>query len=362
MAMRTKPYRAVVRMQPSVPGAAMDKNALTMAQKDGYRRIFFRVLGTALTLTSPATIEGTDYPFFTRFKTWSNRLKALRKRVKVWKAYRISRHRRVLGIPNTIFTAPPDTTPLFVAEFQARHKSAWLKRRLKAWKIRRSRHLRAPGYPALLTPASTYSDSTCRVLSEIQRHLLEGTIDDGLTWSLWTSAEVKQYFTERVSRFLVETGMLRTRATIAGIDSVDEYDLPSDFIELRRAQWLTTTRNVLTRVDALELDSGRVGWETEGARPEFIVLEPKSSLRVQLVPVPKTNGTIEIIYIRNEAAVSGCAAVPLPAMFTPYIKWGILADMLRKEGEANDPERSQHAEARFMEGVDLARLLLGSEE
>ncbi len=56
-----------------------------------------------------------------------------------------------------------------------------------------------------------------------------------------------------------------------------------------------------------------------------------------------------------------CGKLPIPRMLTWVVKWGLIADLLKKEGEANDPVRAQAAEAIYKRGVELTKVLLGTE-
>lgn len=121
------------------------------------------------------------------------------------------------------------------------------------------------------------------------------------------------------------------------------------------------TKSILTRVDPEELDNGRVGWHLETGTPQLIMEEPRTPLSFRLVPTPDTDGTVRIIIVPHPGAMEGCAPIPIPAMFVPYIKYGVMADMFSKEGEASDPQRAAYCEKRYGEGVQLARALLGTE-
>jgi hypothetical protein len=218
-----------------------------------------------------------------------------------------------------------------------------------------------PVFPDRL-PAITYSDTICRLLSEIQRHLLE-TPDGGVTWSLlFSAAEVLRLINERLVRFLLETGILRKRSQISVGSGTPTVDLPSDLIEVRRVAWAGATVSGLARMDPFGMDAGLPGWEGGSGTPYAYVEEPLPALQVRLVQTPSANGTLDVIYVYDPATLTGlCSlAIPLPAMFVPHVKYGVLADLLSKEGEASDPQRAGYCESRFAEGVELARLMLGT--
>jgi hypothetical protein len=192
-------------------------------------------------------------------------------------------------------------------------------------------------------------------------HLLEPLGE--VTWSLWTQEEVLTFLQQRVVRFLMETGIVRARLEVAQpADGVAE--LPEDLLDLRRVSWDGVA---LQRTDPFVLDHGVVGWYGENGTPYAYVEEPQDPLTIRLVPTPSVPGDLAFIYVQPGLDVLSTygvrdAHLPVPAAFCPHLKWGIMGDMLMKEGEAHDPVRADHCFKRYEEGVQLARLWIGALE
>jgi len=69
---------------------------------------------------------------------------------------------------------------------------------------------------------------------------------------------------------------------------------------------------------------------------------------------------MEIIATAQGLQVDGSGIfLSVPDDYTPYLAWGVRADMLNGEYEGNDPKRAAHCESRFEEGIELARILTG---
>jgi hypothetical protein len=256
-----------------------------------------------------------------------------------------------------VLLSPPDTFPLFVNKISETPV---------AWDVRAKRRRAMvasipPSFQwgsrlAAYLPATTYPDTACRIYSEIQRHLLESPIDGGLTWSLWTADEVRGYLLQRLARFMVDTGLIRERRDVTGVTDRN-VTLPSDSLEVLRTVWNEAgTRNVLIRADKWTLDNGAVGWETTTGTPVYYSEDTSSALGAEVAPTPSVPGTLELVIIAAPTLEKRCSSINLPAIFTPYIKYGVMADMLSKQGEANDPQRATYCESRFSEGVELAKL------
>ncbi len=230
---------------------------------------------------------------------------------------------------------------------------AWRRRQKAGLALRTFQE--SPGRAPQYLPATSYASDSCKLLEEIQAHLLIEP-DLGLTWDLWSEAEVLGYLNQRVGRFLVETGLVRKRDTSTTTSAVP--DLPVDVLELRRVAW---NGKGLPRADKQMLDWGRPGWQAETGTPDSYIEQPMPTLKITLVPAPSTSGTLDLLYVpKPEEITSTCVPLPIPGFLSWAIKWGVIADMLKKEGPANEPERAIAAETRFAEGVELAKIMIGA--
>lgn len=224
------------------------------------------------------------------------------------------------------------------------------------------------GDPLYSIAFTTYNMTVCYLMEEIQRHMLEPIIDCGQTWQLWTENEVLNYLRERISRFLMETRVVVDREVLTSVVGQSSYDLSPTLAELRRVE---LGGNALVPLDYWSADNGIVGWQNTPAAPYAFIEDPLQPLNVELVPTPSVGQTGSYDYIKSspldppsetdsteKIAGLGNYHLRLPAIFSWAIKYGVMADMLNKEGEANDPERGQYCEQRYQEGVELARLMV----
>lgn len=349
-------------MQPSTVGAAMDLDVIIVEVRSIYDSAsFLDVFSWPLTILGTTQVEGVDTPFFTYFQEamLPSVFPHARRRASWHAGLRSTAYNQ--GMPLPIQDAPPDTTPFLTPEVYEIPSTAYAARKRKAWARASYAAAPVPGYSSEFTPAADYTDMSCRLLSEIQRHLLESTIDGGLTWSLWTQAEVLSYLNQRLVRFMMETGLIQARTTISSANGVDTVPIPADSVEIRRVAWNTGSAvSSLVRTDAFQQDHGLVGWSVLTGTPYAYVEAPLNPLEILLTPTPSISGTVDLVYVRVPAAVTGtCLPLPIPSFLTPYIKYGVMADMLMKQGEANDPDRAEYCESRFKEGVEATKTFLG---
>lgn len=351
------------RQQPTTAGKAVDVAYDAVENPSSFDVILgVANFGSPLPILTAATTEGTTFPFFTRFLLGTLPPLVNQKFHTALFLGIVQDSTRWLGTSLPIVEAPPDETPLVtVREFT--YPGQAFKRKLDAsLRMAAAAQSDAPGSWIFSIPATEYSVPVCELLSEIQGHLLE-IVNGGASFSsgLWTVTEVLNYLNHRMSRFLMETGIIQFRTTQAAAASAPFYDLPTDLIDLRRVAWTEgSTTRVLPRADSFTADIGFSSWDSSGGVSQVHLLVPEQSLEIRLAPVSSTAGTLDFIYVKNASAVTNdCSIMPFPDEWIPFLKWGVLADMLSKEGEANDPARAKYAEGRYAEGVMLARLYMG---
>lgn len=206
------------------------------------------------------------------------------------------------------------------------------------------------------------------VLSSVQLSLLEPD-DGGATWpsEIWTPAQVIGYLNDRQRKFLSESGLTVAVAYQGGQADQPRYALPNNLVDIRRVAWANEASPMayieLPRADAWEMDHGRTGWPTASApSPEVYMEDHLPSLTIAVEPTPTDAGEIELIAITTGADVDGNGVLlSVPDDYTPYLAWGLRADMLAGEFEGNDPVRAAHCESRFQEGIELARILVSGD-
>jgi hypothetical protein len=229
-------------------------------------------------------------------------------------------------------------------------------------------------------PWSQWGSPPEHVLDEIQRHMLEPVIDHGESWfdGLWTSEEVREFLTDRVNDFLTQTGCTRERLDISVPAGQIDITYP-DVNEVRAAIWVAQSgaTTPLELGDFHGADSGSPGWEDSSGIPERFITWGRGIAK--LSPAPTAAGTLRLRYVptwsgaANPSDFPDAASyarylystdrlIPIPAIFLPFIKYGVMADMLSKEGEAHDEQRAKYCESRYEMGIEVARMFIGRKD
>lgn len=202
------------------------------------------------------------------------------------------------------------------------------------------------------------------VLAEMQFALLEPN-DNGASWpsGLWTVAEVSNALNGRHVRYLQDTGVVITRAAgILTFPNVHHVDLPVDWLVTRRLAWQDPDGNYreLPPADGWSADHAERTWLFDTTRRPQIAMETDTpTVRIRLAPAAYDGGLLHVLYVAVPATLSNTGVTfAAPEEVVAPIKYGALADLLLKHGPAYDPDRAAYCEARFLEGVEAAKVLL----
>ncbi len=200
------------------------------------------------------------------------------------------------------------------------------------------------------------------VLEEIQ-YAVQEPPNSGASFlsDLWTIPEVIDYLNQRQRQFLKETAILFKRADLITIPNETRHALPAGFITMQHAAFRTAdTFYELRRGDFWEADHGDPNWETVAAdRPKLYLEGEMPTLTLGTSPPTATAGVIEVLYVGLTTLLSNTGiSFEVPDEFVPAIMWGVLSDMLSKEGRGRDLLRAGVAEARYIEGREAAKIMV----
>lgn len=200
-----------------------------------------------------------------------------------------------------------------------------------------------------------------QLLLEIQAALLEdATFSNGL----WSLAEVLRYFNQRQYRFLKETKILTAIGVSTWVPGVPTQPLPPDWIATIAALWQDLGSgewSVLPATDSWEMDHLAIDAATTGgALPQgYRDGDTLATLTLTLAPAPLAQGNVELLYVSLSELLDGTGVLfSVPDDWVPYLKYGVYADMLGKDGRGQDLIRARYSELRYQEGIVLAQALM----
>jgi hypothetical protein len=203
--------------------------------------------------------------------------------------------------------------------------------------------------------------------NELQFHLLE-TPNNGASYGsgLYTAAEVAGRLNFRADLFNKLTDVYLSTATAnatSGTKSQDLSSAVSTFIDLVDVFYSSDNGTTYTQIpegSSIEGDK-YITDQTAVALPSFYTLDTASVLTLIFFPAPTftgSNGKIKFLYsarLGTLPATPNGSSFSIPDDFTPFIKYGALADLFMKSGETYDPARANIAEALFQLGVEATK-------
>lgn len=203
-----------------------------------------------------------------------------------------------------------------------------------------------------------------QLLAELQQLAIEPFVDDGLTWlsGLWTLDEVLGYANQRQQRFLADTclvgGWLQQTCLPQEIQTLSD-----EVVFVNHALYEDGNPGTCTPLLALSRFSSDLavpGWTGQTTTaPLGYLLGQTGTCELSLVPPPVTGGLLHLfgVFVADLLDRSGVQLI-IPDEWEPYLRYGIMADMFGKQGEAYDAPKSQYCEQRWQEGVESAKAVL----
>lgn len=199
--------------------------------------------------------------------------------------------------------------------------------------------------------------------TEVMTELANATIEDvAFASGLWTIAEILTYMNQRQQRFLKATRVTAATAIVAWVPGQPEAALPTDWIDTICGRWHSFADEKwfpIPQSDSFELDHLTPDTALTVNPPQGMRASDLETLRVVLGPPPTAPGELEIVYVALAVALDNSGIrFEVPDALVPYLKYGVLADMLSKAGRGQDLLRARYCEQRFEEGIALASSLL----
>lgn len=216
-----------------------------------------------------------------------------------------------------------------------------------------------------LTPTVTDQD----LIVEIQTALLEP--ENATGWSGTSQFgydEIADNLIRRRNQFLLETGMVihQTGDIASVIPSSGRYALDDKTIDVRRVAWRSlddsgdpANYTTLWRTDEAALTSWDRSWYNPAAQPRRYSVAVTPPLNLQLAPPPNDSGLLNLLTVQTGPTLNPATqatVLGIPDDYCWIIKYGVLQDLLSGNSPSVDLTRAEYCQARWDEGVALARI------
>ena len=198
-----------------------------------------------------------------------------------------------------------------------------------------------------LTPVITDQ----QMLTQAKYMLMEPNPDDDTTFTeCFTAEEFTIAFANRKRQFLLSTGLVISQPPAQNVRAGSgrvQFDDDS-IIDVRRATWTDINGNItnLLREDEYTAFVFDPEWRQEAGTPQRYSILPDPLLTLQLIPPPGDSGILTLQTISSGTILDD---------FTPFILWGVLADVMTGPGAGNDPFRANYCAQRWQEGITIGQ-------
>lgn len=178
----------------------------------------------------------------------------------------------------------------------------------------------------------------------------------------FTYVQIVNAIQSRLDRFILETGI---RLSVSETTSAgNPFDLDDNVVDVRRAMWKTSdgVYSVMWKADPTQLMSANPSWKNTTSSvypPTDYTVGLQMPLFLYYTPQPTVSGTLALITVNSHATLNpsaGATVLQIPDDLTWIVKFGALADILSAPGPGEDLSRAQYCEARWSDGIKLARI------
>lgn len=213
--------------------------------------------------------------------------------------------------------------------------------------------------PTLRSRTTTFND----IVTEIDFHCFElpgGVAGTGLTSQFNVTSIVNAVVRAR-NRLVMDAGLPLSTTTTAFTGAPDgRIEIDENIVYLRHGYWNAPSGawSPLRPTDAWAQDAYSPLWTLEPGLPFAFSQSVTPPLDVQLFPLPNTTGTIEWLVARTlnfDDPITVETLLNIPDEFAHAVKYSALADLFTMDGEANDPQRADYAERRYLQTVEIAK-------
>jgi len=205
-----------------------------------------------------------------------------------------------------------------------------------------------------------------QVIESVQRHLNEPV--DGTTWNgteQFSYQDLVDSITYRMNRLMAESGLAVSRSTDQSIvTGVVSTTLPDTYEDLRRAATVSpSSTRPLRRMDTVTARAYLPRYPQQSGAPTVYSQLTSRPLAATLLPRAAETLGLDLLYISSLTSTltpsTSSTILPIHDDFCAVVKWGVMADLLMRDGPGMDVERAKYCEERYEEGVELAKIAQG---
>ena len=222
-----------------------------------------------------------------------------------------------------------------------------------------------------------------QMVSEILYHLIEAQLTSAGVYvgtGMFNLDDITKAIERRRNQFLLETGMVLQQVSVPNPSPPESRVLlPDNVINIRRCAWLAPggtpfgvgnfgagpfngPYGVLTnlwRSNQYAAQAFKQNWALQPQDPPIeysVATDPP--VTVDMIPPPLNPGTLKLLAVLAGSPLNPAVGVLMgvPDNLSWVVKWGALADLLSKAGQAQDLPRADYCQKRWMQGIQVARI------
>jgi len=207
----------------------------------------------------------------------------------------------------------------------------------------------------------TYGD----IVDLINVHLIENLNILNPQSTLYDLDIINTYIDKRLDKFLVHTGLNISMHELPLLAGTNDYEIPSYILDILRIAYKDSNDKYqkLIKEDEVDLNYFDIDYRQSTNEPKYYTRVLESDNLIRVYPTPQNNGILQLVCIKsrdksialNNDGTRYTEVLLVPQDALPYIKWGVLADLLTQDGIGQDLYRSNYCLQRWNEGLIIGK-------
>lgn len=194
------------------------------------------------------------------------------------------------------------------------------------------------------------------IINFINIQLIESISSLNPNSELYKLDSILKYIDKRVDYFLNYTGLNVGLDTYPVLNNENRIEIANNLLDILRVAFKDDS-GIYTELQLEDEESLRYfdsNIFSNPNTPKYYTRLEESNNVVKLYPYPNVNGDLELVTIQGRdksilATINDLLLIPINLI--PYIKWGVLADMLSQDGIGQDLSRAAYCLQRWNEGL-----------
>lgn len=206
------------------------------------------------------------------------------------------------------------------------------------------------------------------IIQGINYHLIENISDINQSSAFISRDEILKILRNKIVEMQLAAGLILTKTEYpVASPPVQEVALSDDVIDIIRVVFKQVSLDsegepvnafyILKEDTEQAVSTADINYNSLTRYPKWYTNTlTDSNQQLVIFPPASQEGVLEVVSVNAPTAlVDSTSLISFCDNLVPYLRWGVMAEILNKDGELNDPNRAAYCATRWQEGIFIAK-------